>query len=62
MDLEGDGWGHGGVWTLLSLTPASPLPLEIFFRSARVINPIKIIIHVFEYSQQKITLIAIIRP
>lgn len=61
MDLEGDGWGHGGSGHYYLLTPGLP-HLEIFFRSARVINPIKIIIHVFEYSLQKITLVAIIRP
>lgn len=62
MDLEGDGWGHGGSGHYYLLTPGLPAPLEIFFRSAREINPIKIIIHVFEYSLQKITLVAIIRP
>lgn len=45
MDLEGDGWGHGGSGHNYLWPPASPLPLEIFFRSACVINPIKIIIH-----------------
>lgn len=45
MDLEGDGWGHGGSGHYYLWPPASPLPLEIFFRSACVINPIKIIIH-----------------
>lgn len=61
MDLEGDGWGHGGSGHYYLLTPGLLAPLEIFFRSAREINPIKIIIHVFEYSLQKITLVAIIR-
>lgn len=51
----------GGLDTI-SFDPRPPPPFEIFFRSARVINPIKIIIHVFEYSLQKITLVAIIRP
>lgn len=48
MDLEGDGWGHGGSGHYYLLTPGLPAPLEIFFRSAREINPIKIIIHVFK--------------
>lgn len=43
MDLGGDGWGHGGSGHYYLLTPGLP-HLEIFFRSARVINPIKIII------------------
>lgn len=52
----------GGLDTIIFDPRPPPSLLNFFFRSARVINPIKIIIHVFEYSLQKITLIAIIRP